>query len=208
VKDTESPGVGRPVKKEASAPSPPASEPPEQGGPWEDQPEETAEARKAEEAKASTEKGWGDTTVEDVRQKTALVQPQPEKPAQTPDSAQTPVVIYEVGKANGAFTTAQPITQGVVVGRRATKGDLSDIYRIQATGGRMAVKLSPFSGDDQERFDLTVFDSREKPVGSISPETGPSLNVAVKPEATYYIVLDLRRAPVTPPDYRVEVRFE
>jgi len=117
-------------------------------------------------------------------------------------------VIREQARANGTFFGAQKVTEGIIVGKRGTRGDRADIYKIHATGNRMVLTLDPFLSEEGRRFYLTVFDQNRKPIGSISSRTGPTVNLNVAPDRSYYIMLDLSKAPIGEPEYRVSVHFK
>jgi len=117
------------------------------------------------------------------------------------------ITIHETSKSNGSFNTAQEITEGIIIGKRGTAGDRSDFYKVRATGKTMILRLEPALKKKNQRFAMTVFDVNKKPVGQDSMKTGPAITLAVTPESTYYIKLDLRHAPVTEkPQYRLYVK--
>ena len=123
-----------------------------------------------------------------------------------PESSQ--ITIHETTKSNGSFVTAQEITEGIITGKRGAAGDRSDFYKIRATGKTMILRLEPALKKKNQRFAMTVFDVNKKPVGQDSKKTGPAITLAVTPESTYYIKLDLRHAPVKKPQYKLNVKFE
>jgi len=112
-------------------------------------------------------------------------------PKKSPD-----ITIHETLKINGSFNTAQEVTEGIIIGNRGETGDLSDFYKVRATGKTMILKLEPVLKKQNQRFAITVFNANRKPVGQDSRKTGPAITLAVKPGTTYYIKLDVRHAPV------------
>ena len=118
------------------------------------------------------------------------------------------ITIHETSKSNGSFNTAQEITQGIIIGKRGATGDLSDFYKVRAARKTMILRLEPVLKKQNQRFTMAVFNANKKPVGKDSRKTGPSIILAVTPETTYYIKLDLRHAPVKKPKYKLNVKFE
>ena len=118
------------------------------------------------------------------------------------------IIIHEISESNGSFNTAQEITEGIIIGKRGATGDLSDFYKVRGTGKTMILRLEPVLKKQNQRFTMAVFNANKKPVGQDSRKTGPSIILAVTPETTYYIKLDLRHAPVKKPKYKLNVKFE
>ncbi|MBW1703921.1 MAG: hypothetical protein JRJ86_02000 [Deltaproteobacteria bacterium] len=137
-----------------------------------------------------------------------VVKDQPRKESETAPAKLPTITIHETSKSNGSFNTAQEITEGIITGKRGAAGDRSDFYKIRATGKTMILRLEPALRKKNQRFAMTVFDANKKPVGQDSRKTGPTIALDVKPEATYYIKLDLRHAPVKKPKYKLNVKFE
>ena len=123
---------------------------------------------------------------------------------------QTPpqITIQEMLKPNGSFKKAQSITEGIITGKRGSAGDLSDYYKIRATGSSMILRLEPSMSDEKKRFDVIVFDPARKKIGGISAKTGPSITLDVTSRTVYYIKLDLSRGPIRSPQYQLHVRFD
>jgi hypothetical protein len=123
-------------------------------------------------------------------------------PAKPPD-----VTIHETLESNGSFNTAQEITEGIIIGKRSAAGDLSDFYKVRATGKTMILRLEPILKKQNQRFAMTVFNANKKPVGQDSRKTGPAITLAVTPGTTYYIKVDVRHATVeNMPQYRLYLK--
>lgn len=117
------------------------------------------------------------------------------------------VTIYETSKPNGAFYMAQDITEGVIIGRRGTASDRADYYKVRATGSAMILRLEPSLKERNHRFVMTVFDADQRSIGEDLGESGPTITLAVTPQATYYIKMDLSNAPTETPQYQLHVHF-
>ena len=117
------------------------------------------------------------------------------------------VTIYETSKSNGAFYTAQDITEGVIIGKRGTASDRADYYKVRAAGSTMILRLEPSLKERTHRFVMTVFDADQRSIGEDLGESGPSITLAVTPQATYYIKMDLSNAPTETPQYQLHVQF-
>ena len=132
---------------------------------------------------------------------------QPEKEPETDPTKSPEIMIHETLKSNGSFNTAQEITEGTIIGKRGATGDLSDFYKVRATGKTMILRLEPILQKQNQRFTMTVFNANKKPVGQDSRKTGPAITLIVTPETTYYIKLDVRHAPVEKePQYRLYLK--
>jgi hypothetical protein len=132
-------------------------------------------------------------------------------PAPVKDTPESPpvTIISEKDKANGTFFSAQEISQGIIEGKRGTKGDKADFYKILATGKTMTLKLEPLPDDKNQGFKAKVFDKGQKKIGEIGPDnTEPFISLAVEPQKAYYIMLDLTNAPVQPSHYKLHVSFD
>ncbi|NVM26771.1 MAG: M23 family metallopeptidase [Desulfobacterales bacterium] len=116
------------------------------------------------------------------------------------------VATYEKSKPNGAFNTAQKIAKGIIVGRRGTASDLADYYKVRATGNTMILRLEPSLKDRDHGFIMIIFDADQRTIGELG-ETATTITLAVKPQAAYYIKLDLSHAPVETPQYQLHVHF-
>ena len=107
----------------------------------------------------------------------------------------------------GAFNSAQEIAEGIIVGRRGTASDRADYYKVRATGNTMILRLEPSVKDKNHGFLMIVLDASQRTIGEDLGETGPTITLAVKPQAAYYIKLDLSRAPIETPEYHLHVYF-
>ena len=133
----------------------------------------------------------------------------PKKPPTTTLASPPPqAVIHETTNPNGTFYRAQDITEGVIIGRRGTGGDRADYYKLRATGHTMTLGLEPSLKEGKKRFILSVFDADRRLIGEDVGKTGPTSTLSVTPQATYYIKVDLNRAPIETPQYQVRVHFE
>lgn len=133
----------------------------------------------------------------------------PEKVPETDPEKSPDITIHETLESNGSFNTAQEISEGIIIGKRGAAGDLSDFYKVRATGKTMILKLEPVLKKQNQRFTITVFNANKKSVGQDSRKTDPALTLAVTPENTYYIKLDVRHAPVeNEPQYRLYLKCE
>jgi hypothetical protein len=138
----------------------------------------------------------------------AVVLKEHQKKEPETDSNKSPdITIHETLESNGSFNTAQEITEGIIIGKRGATGDLSDFYKVRATGKTMIVRLEPLLNKQNQRFAMTVFNANKKPVGQDSRKTDPAITLAVTPGTTYYIRLDVRHASVEKePQYRLYLR--
>jgi len=125
----------------------------------------------------------------------------------TPDPKPTQEINHETIKANGTFYSAQKIMEGVIIGRRGSSGDVVDFYKITATGNSIILKLEPSMENEDSRFIINIYDEKQKQIGKISDKTDSSLNIPVSPQTIYYIGIDLRRAPIEIPPYKLHVKF-
>ena len=127
---------------------------------------------------------------------------------QKPKPKPTQNIIHETAKPNGTFYSAQKISAGGgVTGRRGSRGDVVDFYKITATGNFMTLKLeSDLEGEDG-RFMINVYDAKQQQIGKISEKTASPLSLSVLSQAIYYIVVDLRDAPIETPAYTFHVTF-
>lgn len=117
------------------------------------------------------------------------------------------VTIYETSKSNGAFYTAQDITEGVIIGKRGTASDRADYYKVRATGSTMILSLEPSLKERTHRFVMTVFDKDQRSIGEDLGKNGPPITVSVTPQAPYCIKIGLSNAPIETPQYQLHVRF-
>ena len=119
------------------------------------------------------------------------------------------ITIHEIPKSNGSCKSAQEVTEGIIIGKRGAEGDRSDFYKVRATGKTMIFWVEPVLKKKNQRFAMTVFNANKNPVRQDSRKNGRAISLAVTPESTYYIKLDLRHAPVTQkPQYKLNVKFE
>lgn len=129
------------------------------------------------------------------------------KPARSLSPEPFEKAFQETARANGNFYLAQEIEDGVITGRRGAADDKADFYKIRANGARMTLKLGSSSGKEEQCFVVALFDANRKLMESISEKVNSALAFAVKPEATYYIKLDLRNSPIKEPAYRLQIHF-
>ena len=118
------------------------------------------------------------------------------------------VTIHETTGPNGTLFSAQEVGEGTVVGKRGGADDSADFYKIRATGRRLGLRLEPSIKDHEGRFVMIVFDESQTPIGEDSGKTGSPLSLEVKPQATYYIKLDLRNAPIEIVPYQLHIKFD
>ena len=118
------------------------------------------------------------------------------------------VATYETSKPNGAFSTAQEITEGIIIGNRGSLRDYADYYKVRTTGHAMILRLIPSLKERNDGLMMTVFDADQRSLGRDLGQTGPVMTLAVIPQATYYIKLDLGHAPVEKPQYELHVHFK
>jgi len=117
------------------------------------------------------------------------------------------VTIYETSKSNGAFYTAQDITEGVIIGKRGMASDRADYYKVRAAGSTMIIRLEPSLKERTHRFVMSVFDADQRSIGEDLGESDPTTILPVTPQATYYIKMDLSNAPTETPQYQMHVLF-
>lgn len=133
----------------------------------------------------------------------------PQKPpATTLPSPPPQAVIHETSDPNGTFYRAQDITEGIIIGRRGTEGDRADFYKLRATGHTMTLGLEPSLKESKNRFIMSIFDADRRLIGEDLGKTGPTSTLSVTPQATYYVKLDLNRAPIETPQYQLHVHFK
>jgi hypothetical protein len=139
-----------------------------------------------------------------------LLQDRPTKelPTTTPPSPSPQAVIYETSNPNGTFYRAQDITGGVIIGKRGTARDRADYYRVRAAGYAMTLGLEPSLKESKNRFVMSVFDADRRLIEEDLGKTSPTRTLAVTPQATYYIKLDLNHAPIETPQYQLYVHFK
>lgn len=118
------------------------------------------------------------------------------------------VTIHETAKPNGTLFSAQEVGEGTVVGKRGAADDSADFYKLRVTGKRLDLRLEPSVKDREGRFAMIVFDDSQKPIGEDFGKTGSPLSLEVKPQATYYIKVDLRNAPIEVVPYQLHIRFD
>jgi hypothetical protein len=116
-------------------------------------------------------------------------------------------IIHETSKPNGTFYSSQKITGGLVTGKRGSRGDVVDFYKITTNGNFMNLKLESDLEEEDSRFMIRVYDAKQQQIGKISEKTDSPLNLSVLPKAIYYIVVDLRDAPIETPAYTFHVTF-
>lgn len=133
----------------------------------------------------------------------AKARPSPTAP--TPPSPKA--TIQETTKANGSFARAQQITEGVIIGMRGSKGDITDWYKVRSTGRTMVVEFEPDLVGKSQYFTVAVFDVNKKRVGEDVGKTRASTAIPVKPQSVYYIKVDLGHAPIQSSTYKVHVNF-
>ena len=133
--------------------------------------------------------------------------PKKKSPAVTPPPQRPQVTIQETSKPNGAFSNAQEITEGLVIGGRKTKGDRADFYILQATGNAMTLNLKTSPKEANDRFALTVFDGDRKSILGPFGESSFPLTIMASPQSTYYIKLNLNNAPLKTPRYHLSIKF-
>jgi hypothetical protein len=115
--------------------------------------------------------------------------------------------VYETRKPNGSFERAQEITEGVIIGKRGSKGDRADYYKVRALGEAMILKVETSTKDRDNGCTLTVFDADQQLIGEDLDESDSPLSLSVTTRATYYIKVDLAHAPVTTPRYLLHLYF-
>lgn len=118
------------------------------------------------------------------------------------------VTTYETSKDNGTFYSAQEITESVIVGKRGSAGDRADYFKVRATGRTMILKLEPSLQEERYPLTIIVFNAEQKSIVRSSGETDPAISLSVTPKDTYYIKLNLSRAPIEKPQYQLNLRFQ
>ena len=129
----------------------------------------------------------------------------PSPTALTPPSPKA--TIQETSKANGSFDRAQQITEGVIIGMRGSKGDITDWYKIRSTGRTMVVEFEADLVGKSQCFTVAVFDANKQRVGEDVRNTKASTAIPVKPQSVYYIKVDLTHAPIQSSTYKVHLNF-
>jgi hypothetical protein len=139
----------------------------------------------------------------------AIVREIPKERPAAPTLSQpvTQATIQETSKANGSFERAQAITEGVIVGSRSNKGDRADLYKIRAPGRTMVVELEPSLKEGTRYFLVDVYNREKRKLGETIGTTRSKTTIPVTLQETYYIKVNLNRAPVQTPTYKVHVRF-
>ena len=99
------------------------------------------------------------------------------------------------------MVSLQDITEGVIVDRRGTEEDRTDYYRVRAAGYVMTLGLEPSLKESKNRFVMSVFDADRRLIEENLGKTSLTRTLAVTPQATYYIKLDLNHAPIETPQY-------
>jgi hypothetical protein len=127
------------------------------------------------------------------------------KACATPTSTSRPagMAVDETSKANGNFFSAQDIEEGIITGQRGSADDRADYYRLRATGDIMSLKLEPTLDEGERGFIMKIFDGNKR----LMKKGLCAIKVAVVPEATYFIKLDLRNAPIEKPQYHLHITF-
>ena len=130
------------------------------------------------------------------------------EPSPTHSTPPSPkATIQETTKANGSFARAQQITEGVIIGMRGSKGDITDWYKVRSTGRTMVVMFEPDLVGKSQYFTAAVFDANKQRVGEDVGKTKASTVIPVKPQSVYYIKVDLLHAPVQSSTYKVHLNF-
>ena len=106
------------------------------------------------------------------------------------------------------MVSLQDITEGVIVDRRGTEEDRTDYYRVRAAGYAMTLGLEPSLKESKNRFVMSVFDADRRLIEEDLGKTSLTRTLAVTPQATYYIKLDLNHAPIETPQYQLYVHFK
>ena len=119
----------------------------------------------------------------------------------------TKATIQETSKPNGSITKAQQITEGVIIGMRGSKDDITDWYKVRSTGRTMIVKLEPDLVGRPQYFTVALFDADKRRVGEGVGEGRTSTAISVKPQSIYYIKVDLTHAPIELPTYKIHLNF-
>jgi hypothetical protein len=130
------------------------------------------------------------------------------QPALKLPSTRPLATVYETRKPNGSFERAQEVTEGVIIGKRGSKGDRADYYKVRALGEAMILKVKTSTKDRDYGFALTVFDADQQLIGEDLDESHSPLSLSVTTQATYYIKVDLVHAPVTTPRYLLHLYFD
>jgi hypothetical protein len=117
-------------------------------------------------------------------------------------------VFQETSKDNGNFYLAQEIEGGVTTGKRGSVEDRADFYKIVAEGDRMILEMPPSLTGEDNGLTLAVFDANRTLMESPSHDMKGIKAFSVKPQATYYIKMDLRNTPIEAPPYRLRIRFD
>jgi hypothetical protein len=130
------------------------------------------------------------------------------EPAASPLTPPAPKsIIQETTKANGSFARAQHITEGVIIGMRGSEGDRADFYKVQADGRRMVIRLEATRAIKSQYFTVAIYDAGKKRVGEDVGKARESTAIMVKPQAVYYLKVDLTHAPIQSSNYTVHVNF-
>lgn len=146
-----------------------------------------------------------DEKQKEVISKKAEPKGEPSPTALTPPSPKA--TIQETSKANGSFASAQQITEGVIIGMRGSKGDITDWYKVRSTGRSMIVECEPDLVGKSQYFTVVVFDANKRRVGEEVGKLRASTTISVKPQSIYHIKVDLTHAPIQSPNYKVHVNF-
>lgn len=134
-------------------------------------------------------------------------EPKGEPSPTTPTPPSPKAIIQETSKANGSFDRAQQITEGVIIGMRGSKDDITDWYKVRSTGRTMVVKFEPDLVGKPQYFTAAVFDANKRRVGEEVGKVRASTTISVKPQSVYYIKVDLTHAPIQSSTYKVHVNF-
>ena len=146
----------------------------------------------------------------DTKQKEVIsIKEEPKgRPSPTTSTPPSPkATIQETSKANGSIARAQQITEGVIIGMRGSKDDITDWYKVRSTGSIMIVKCEPDLVGKPQYFTVAVFDANKRRVGEEVGKLRASATISVRPQSLYHIKVDLTHAPIQSPNYTLHVSF-
>lgn len=122
------------------------------------------------------------------------------------DSNET--IISETTKKNTYFQVAQDVSEGIIMGTKEAVNDISDFYKIRASGRKMVLSLEPQVETLEGRSIITIYNADQKVIGEYFNYRGPELSLQVTPDLYYYIKLHLLFVPHSTFDYKLRVRFQ
>ena len=125
---------------------------------------------------------------------------------ETKDSNET--MIYETTKKNTYFQVAQDVSEGIIMGTKEAVNDISDFYKIRASGEKMLLSLEPQVEILDGRSIITIYNADQKVIGEYFNYRGPELSLQVTPDLYYYIKLHLLFVPHSTFDYKLRIRFQ